>query len=98
MPYSSLKVDTKYPEVFIDINLDKLSYKIMQTLPSGKLKVRRHVVGRPATKLNKNGVRIKMVESYRNYGTVQLYNRFLDVEDAKNHALQYVENHLKLII
>jgi hypothetical protein len=81
-------IQTKYPEVFIDINESQLSYKIIQII-DGKNKVRRRVVGRLRNKSEKGKPKCD------NFGN-RLYNRFNDFEDAKQHALNFVNNHLNL--
>ena len=82
-------IQTKYPEVFIDIDIIKLSYKIIQ-VTEGKNKVRRRTIGRPIRKSIKGNPKCDM------YGN-QLYQKFKDFEDAKQHALNFVENFLVLI-
>lgn len=79
-------VQTKYPQVFIDINEAELSYKIIQII-EGKNKVRRRVVGRPRKKS------VKGIPKCDNYGNL-LYDRFKNFEDAKQHAINFADNHL----
>lgn len=77
-----MKIETEDPEVFIDINQEYLSYKIIQII-SGKNKVRRRVVGRPC--------KPKRHDQFGN----QLYNRFANADDALNHARNYIRDHFK---
>jgi len=83
-----VKLETKYPEVFVEINEETLYYKIIQVI-SGKNKVRRYVVGRPVKTSRKGNPKCDM------FGN-QLYNRFKNIEDAKRHAINFVENYLVL--
>jgi hypothetical protein len=82
-------IQTKYPEVYIDINITDLSFKIVQMI-NGKHKVRRRVCGRPIKRATKGN------PSHDMYGN-QLYKQFNDVEDAKQNALNFVDNFLKLL-
>ena len=45
---NSIQCESKYENVFVDINADSFEYRIFEILETGKLKVRRVVVGRPA--------------------------------------------------
>lgn len=83
-----MKIDTKYPTVFVDINETKLSYKIIQVI-EGKNKVQRNVVGRTINKSTKGNPKCDM------YGN-RLCNSFKDIDDAKQHALNFINNHLIL--
>jgi len=82
-------VETKYSEVFIDINESKLSYKIIQIIDT-KNKVRRRVNGRPRRKS------VKGKPKCDNFGN-HLCDSFNDFEDTKQHAINFVENHFTLI-
>jgi hypothetical protein len=83
-----MDIHTKYPDVFIDLNTTNLSYKIIQVIDN-KNKVRRRVVGRARKKS------IKGSPKCDNYGNL-LHDRFKDFEDAKQHALNFVDNFLIL--
>ena len=82
-------LQTKYPEVFIDINETELSYKIIQII-NGKNKCRRRIVGRPVSKSSKGKPK------HDQWGNLYYY-RFKDFDDAKQHSLNFVNNYLKLI-
>lgn len=82
-----MKIDTKYPNIFIDLNESTLRYKVVQILESGKLKIRRLGIGRARKKA------IKGRPKCDNYGN-RLYDPFLSIDDAKQHALSFVDNHL----
>lgn len=77
-------LETKYPDVFIDVNTFRLSYKVIQIIDNKK-KVRRRVIGRPIKKSTKGNPKCD------NYGN-QLYARFKDFNDIKQHAFNYVDN------
>jgi len=83
-----MKVETKYPEVFVEINITNFSYKIIQII-NGKNKVRRRVIGRAIRRARKGN------PSHDNYGN-QLYKRFESIKDAKENALNFVNNFLVL--
>lgn len=85
---NSIQFESKYENVFVDINADSFEYRIFEILETGKLKVRRVVVGRPA----KTAKGTKKRDQFGN----QLYNSFLSVDDAKMHALTYIGNILEL--
>jgi hypothetical protein len=83
-----MKIETKYPNVFVEIDESNFSFKIIQVI-EGKNKVRRSVVGRARRKA------IKGKPKHDMFGN-RLCDRFNDFDDAKQNALNFVDNFLIL--
>lgn len=88
---NSIVVATKHETVFIDLNSINFEYKIIEILPSGKLKVRRRVNGRTRSKSIKGKPKC---DQFGNH----LCDPFKSYADARAHAINFADNHLKLTL
>ena len=86
--HNTTTVETKYKNVVVYIHNTEFNFKIVETLSTGKIKVRRRVQGRPS----KTEKGFKRVDHYGE----QLVEPFKSFDDAKTNALNYVDNFLVL--